>query len=81
VGFALETDDLLANARRKLESKGLDMVVLNAANEPGSGFGVDTNRVTIMRRGQAQPEQLPLMDKREVAEEILDRVEALIGER
>jgi phosphopantothenoylcysteine decarboxylase / phosphopantothenate---cysteine ligase len=81
VGFALETDDLLANAKRKLESKGLDMVVLNAANEPGSGFGVDTNRVTIMRRGQAEPEQLPLMDKREVAEEILDRVEALIGGR
>jgi phosphopantothenoylcysteine decarboxylase/phosphopantothenate--cysteine ligase len=81
VGFALETDDLLANAKRKLESKGLDMVVLNAANEPGSGFGVDTNRVTIVRRGETEPEQLPLMDKREVAEEILDRVEALMGGR
>ncbi len=80
VGFALETDDLLANARRKLDSKGLDMVVLNAANEPGAGFGVDTNRVTIVRTG-SEPEQLPLMDKRDVAEEILDRVEALIGGR
>jgi phosphopantothenoylcysteine decarboxylase/phosphopantothenate--cysteine ligase len=80
VGFALETDDLLANARKKLEGKGLDMVVLNAANEAGSGFGVDTNRVTIVRSG-SEPEQLPLMDKRDVAEEILDRVEALIGGR
>ena len=80
VGFALETDDLLANARRKLEGKGLDMVVLNAANEPGAGFGVDTNRVTIVRSG-SEPEQLSLMSKREVAEEILDRVEALIGGR
>ena len=81
VGFALETDDLLSNARRKLETKGLDVVVLNAANEPGSGFGVDTNRVTIVRRGVAEPEHLPLLNKRDVAEEILDRVEALIDGR
>jgi phosphopantothenoylcysteine decarboxylase/phosphopantothenate--cysteine ligase len=80
VGFALETDDLLANARRKLEGKGLDMVVLNAANEAGAGFGVDTNRVTIVR-SDSEPEQLPLLDKRDVAEEILDRVEALIRGR
>ncbi|MEO8335318.1 MAG: bifunctional phosphopantothenoylcysteine decarboxylase/phosphopantothenate--cysteine ligase CoaBC [bacterium] len=80
VGFALETDELLANAKRKLEGKALDMVVLNAANEPGAGFGVDTNRVTIVRSG-SDPEPLPLMGKREVAEEILDRVEALIGGR
>lgn len=78
VGFALETDDLLANARRKLEEKGLHMVVLNAANEPGSGFGVDTNRVTLVRRDRVEAEQLPLLDKREVAEEILDRVEELL---
>ncbi len=81
VGFALETDDLLANARRKLESKELDLVVLNAANEPGAGFGVDTNRVTIVRSGTEAPEQLPLLDKREVADVILDRVEALLDER
>jgi len=80
VGFALETDDLLANAKKKLEGKGLDMVVLNAANEPGAGFGVDTNRVTIVRKG-VEPEQMPLLDKREVAERILDQVEALIGGR
>ena len=81
VGFALETDDLLANARRKLDAKGLDMVVLNAANEPGSGFGGDTNRVTFVRRDPAEPEQLPLLEKREVAEEILDRVEELLRGR
>jgi phosphopantothenoylcysteine decarboxylase/phosphopantothenate--cysteine ligase len=81
IGFALETDDLLANARRKLEGKALDMVVLNAANEPGSGFGVDTNRVTLVRRDRSEPEQLPLLDKREVAEVILDRVEELLHGR
>jgi phosphopantothenoylcysteine decarboxylase/phosphopantothenate--cysteine ligase len=80
VGFALETDDLLANARRKLDGKQLDMVVLNAANEPGAGFGGDTNRVTFLRRN-AEPEALPLLDKSAVAEEILDRVEATLHGR
>jgi phosphopantothenoylcysteine decarboxylase / phosphopantothenate---cysteine ligase len=80
VGFALETDDLLANARKKLDGKGLDMVVLNAANEPGAGFAVDTNRVTIVTRG-GEPEQLPLLDKRDVADAILDRVEVLLDGR
>jgi phosphopantothenoylcysteine decarboxylase/phosphopantothenate--cysteine ligase len=78
VGFALETDDLLANARKKLDGKGMDIVVLNAANEPGAGFGVDTNRVTIVGRASARPEQLPLLAKVEVAEAILDRVERLL---
>lgn len=81
VGFALETDDLLANARKKLESKSLDMIVLNPANEPGAGFGVETNRVTIIQRGAAAPEELPLQHKREVAEAILDRVEVLLHGR
>jgi phosphopantothenoylcysteine decarboxylase / phosphopantothenate---cysteine ligase len=81
VGFALETDDLLVNARKKLDGKGLDLVVLNAANEPGAGFGVDTNRVTIVTRGVDEPEQLPLLDKRDVADAILDRVEALLHGR
>jgi phosphopantothenoylcysteine decarboxylase/phosphopantothenate--cysteine ligase len=57
------------------------MVVLNAANEPGAGFGVDTNRVTIVRKGVAEPEQLPLLDKRDVADAILDRVEELLDGR
>jgi phosphopantothenoylcysteine decarboxylase/phosphopantothenate--cysteine ligase len=77
VGFALETDDLLANARRKLEAKELDMIVLNDATERGAGFGGDTNRVAILRRGDAEAEQLPLMSKAQVADELLDRIEAL----
>ena len=81
VGFALETDDVLTNAQRKLAGKMLDMVVLNAANEPGAGFGVDTNRVTFVHAGDAEPEHLPLLDKTEVAEEILDRVETMLNGR
>ena len=80
IGFALETDDLVANARKKLEGKHLDMIVLNAANEPGAGFGVDTNRVTFVRRN-AEPEQLPLLDKSDVAAAILDRAEAMLHGR
>ena len=80
VGFALETSDGAKNAREKLESKQLDFVVLNNATEPGAGFGVDTNRVTIIdRNGKEQP--LELMSKSAVAEIILDCVEAALGER
>ena len=81
VGFALETDDVLTNAKRKLAGKMLDMVVLNAANEPGAGFGVDTNRVTFVHAGDADPEDLPLLAKTDVAEEILDRVETMLHGR
>jgi phosphopantothenoylcysteine decarboxylase/phosphopantothenate--cysteine ligase len=81
VGFALETDDLLANAARKLEKKGLDLIVLNDATEPGAGFGVDTNRVTFLTRGGGEPERLPLMPKSDVADAILDRTEALLNGR
>ena len=73
VGFALETNDGVANARAKLESKSLDMIVLNDALEPDAGFGVDTNRVTIISR-DGSAEEFPLMLKREVADIILDRV-------
>jgi len=76
VGFALETHDVLANGRSKLEDKSLDMVVVNDATEPGAGFGVDTNRVTLLMANGAD-EELPLMSKADVAEAILDRVEAL----
>ncbi|HKR08483.1 MAG TPA: bifunctional phosphopantothenoylcysteine decarboxylase/phosphopantothenate--cysteine ligase CoaBC [Gemmatimonadaceae bacterium] len=80
VGFALETNDGAKNAREKLESKQLDFVVLNNATEPGAGFGVDTNRVTIIdRNGKEQP--LELMPKSAVAEIILDCVEAALSER
>jgi phosphopantothenoylcysteine decarboxylase/phosphopantothenate--cysteine ligase len=80
VGFALETDDAIASGRTKLASKNLDMIVVNDATEAGAGFGVDTNRVTLLRR-DADDEHLPLMPKTEVADAILDRVETLIGRR
>jgi phosphopantothenoylcysteine decarboxylase/phosphopantothenate--cysteine ligase len=81
VGFALETDDLLANAGRKLAAKSLDLVVLNDAMEPGAGFAVDTNRVTLLYATGREPERLPLLTKAEVADAILDRVEALLDGR
>jgi phosphopantothenoylcysteine decarboxylase/phosphopantothenate--cysteine ligase len=80
VGFALETNDLLANAGKKLESKGFDLVVANDATEEGAGFEVTTNRVTILSR-EGKPEALPLLSKDEVAEEILDRVGRLLESR
>jgi phosphopantothenoylcysteine decarboxylase/phosphopantothenate--cysteine ligase len=81
VGFALETDDAIANARRKLDAKALDLIVLNDAREAGAGFAVDTNRVTIFTRGAEEPERLPLLTKFEVADAILDRVETVLRGR
>jgi len=74
VGFALETGNGLANARTKMQNKALDFVILNDATEPGAGFEVTTNRVTILGRGGTQVD-LPLLSKREVADRILDVVE------
>ena len=74
VGFALETANGLANARSKLQNKALDFVILNDATEPGAGFEVTTNRVTILGRNGTQVD-LPLLPKRDVAERILDVVE------
>jgi phosphopantothenoylcysteine decarboxylase/phosphopantothenate--cysteine ligase len=80
VGFALETNDALAGGRKKLAAKDLDMIVVNDATEPGAGFGVDTNRVTLLSRDGAET-ALPLLSKAEVADAILDRVEGLLGGR
>ena len=80
VGFALETDDLVRNAKTKLADKGLDLVVANRAGEEDAGFEADTNRVTLVGP-QGEPEALPLMDKDAVAESVLDRVEALLEAR
>ena len=80
VGFALETNDVLANARAKLEAKDLDLIVVNDATEPGAGFGVDTNRVTLLDRA-GREERLELMPKTAVADAILDRVERLVDGR
>jgi len=79
VGFALETDDVLVHAAEKLARKGFDLLVANDATEEGAGFGVSTNRVTLLTPDGAS-EALPLLSKDEVAEEILDRVGSLRGE-
>ncbi len=71
VGFALETGDAVARGRGKLERKDLDLIVINDATEPGAGFEVATNRVTILDR-EGGERVLPLMDKRAVADAILD---------
>ena len=80
VGFALETNDAVAGGREKLAAKGLDLIVVNDATEPGAGFGVETNRVTLLAPG-GRADVLPLMQKTDVADAILDRVEALLHER
>jgi phosphopantothenoylcysteine decarboxylase/phosphopantothenate--cysteine ligase len=80
VGFALETGDGLRNAREKLKSKELDMVVLNDATEAGAGFGVDTNRVTLIDRAGTE-EELKLMSKTDLAEVLLDRIEEKLNGR
>jgi phosphopantothenoylcysteine decarboxylase/phosphopantothenate--cysteine ligase len=79
VGFAAETGSL-ERAPAKLQAKGVDLLVANDVSEPGSGFGTDTNRVTILGRGGAVDE-LPLLPKRELADRILDRVARALDAR
>jgi phosphopantothenoylcysteine decarboxylase/phosphopantothenate--cysteine ligase len=76
-GFAAESRDVLAEAARKLEAKGLDLICANDVTEAGSGFGTDTNRVTILGRNGTR-EDLPLLPKAEVADRILDHVVGLL---
>lgn len=73
VGFALETDNEEANAQRKLEKKNLDYIVLNSLRDKGAGFGVDTNKVTIIGRNGSRKES-PLLSKQEVAKLIVEEV-------
>ncbi len=77
VGFAAESQDLLANAKAKIESKGLDLIVANDITAADAGFRVDTNRVLVIDAAGRQ-EDWPLMTKYEVAWRILDRVQKLI---
>lgn len=78
VGFAAESENLLANARSKLEEKGLDLLVANDITVPDAGFGSDTNRVTLIGRNGGE-ESLPLLTKAEVAEAVLEKVVELLG--
>jgi phosphopantothenoylcysteine decarboxylase / phosphopantothenate---cysteine ligase len=73
VGFAAESENLLANARKKMAEKVLDLIVANDVTAPGCGFGSDTNKVTLISR-DGKEQDLPLMPKREVADKIWDWV-------
>lgn len=73
VGFAAESDDVVENALKKLEAKGLDMIVANDITEPGAGFGTETNVVTIFDKSGGVIE-LPKMSKKKIAEEIVELV-------
>jgi len=79
VGFAAETNDALANARKKLESKSLDAIVLNDVSRPGIGFDSERNAVTILTR--SGPQDVPEMSKWEVAHRVLDAVVKIKAER
>jgi phosphopantothenoylcysteine decarboxylase/phosphopantothenate--cysteine ligase len=79
VGFAAEAGSV-DRAPGKLARKQVDLVVANDVTEPGSGFGTDTNRVTIFDADGGR-EALPMLTKREVADEILDRVVRRLAER
>jgi phosphopantothenoylcysteine decarboxylase/phosphopantothenate--cysteine ligase len=74
IGFAAETNDLLAHAREKLINKGLDAVVANDVSRADAGFDSANNAVTILLRDRAQPIEVPLMSKLETAHRVLDEV-------
>jgi len=73
IGFALETDNELSNAKKKLEKKNLDMIVLNSLQDKESGFEYDTNKITIIKKGN-KAESFPLMTKFEAANIILTQL-------
>ena len=73
VGFALENNNEKEYARKKLEEKQADMIVLNSLNDEGAGFGHDTNKITIFEKGGRQAEY-PQKSKQEVARDIIDRI-------
>ena len=77
VGFAAETNDLVANAQAKLARKGCDLVVANDVTRSDSGFGTETNRVTLVSASGVR--ELPTLPKREVAARLLDEVERLLS--
>lgn len=71
IGFALETEHEIENARRKLEKKNMDFVVLNSLNDPGAGFAYDTNKITVIDR-EGLTRHFELKNKNQVAQDILD---------
>jgi phosphopantothenoylcysteine decarboxylase/phosphopantothenate--cysteine ligase len=80
IGFAAETEDLIANGKKKLKEKNLDFIVVNDVTQPEAGFGSDTNQVKIIYPS-GQVKDLPLMAKEEVSQLILDEVVRLLKSR
>jgi phosphopantothenoylcysteine decarboxylase/phosphopantothenate--cysteine ligase len=76
IGFAAETGDPVPRASKKLQTKQVDLIVANDVSEPGSGFDVPTNRVTLVSEAGIEP--LPLLPKAAVASAVLDRLEVLL---
>jgi len=79
VGFAAESENLVENATQKLRQKSLDLIVANDVTAKSSGFGTDSNRVTIIGK-DGKAESLPLLPKRQVADKVLDKVAKLLTE-
>ena len=77
VGFAAESENLVANAKDKMQKKQLDLIVANDVTAADCGIGADTNRVVIIDR-DGKAEEVPLLPKRQVADKILDRVVVLL---
>lgn len=80
VGFAAESEDVIPAAQRKLARKGCDLIVANDVSRSDAGFDVDTNAVSFVWP-EGEVEELPLMSKGDVASQLLDRIEKLLGER
>ena len=80
LGFAAETENVVANAQKKLKEKNLDLMVVNDITKPGAGFGQDTNQVKILFPS-GEVKALPLMSKEEVSELILDEVGKLLKQK
>jgi len=80
IGFALETENMEQNALKKLKEKNLDFVVLNSPTEPGTGFGYDTNKITIIHK-KGSKEEFSLRSKREVANDIFNAITSFLGNR
>jgi len=76
VGFAVETENLIENARNKMLKKNMDLIVANDVTRDGAGFQSDTNIVKILDR-EGRVEELPILEKIEVADRILDRIKAM----
>lgn len=75
-GFSMETDNMLENSRKKLDSKNCDMICANSLRKAGAGFGVDTNVITLITKDDCR--ELPMMSKEDAAHEILDQIKAMM---